>query len=168
MIIFSGEKDSLNNSKATGTVNAPRNIGFVKVSSDLSIIKSKGITENGGYYSYAGTWTSQKNEGIKWLTNFTPNQSDEDKWLHASRIKVAKLSNNLILIFYEVWASSGYIRTEYMGINPFGKQTIRKQKAEFPFRLTPTDIVEVSDGCAIFYDGTSRQELIRYSLCLSK
>merc|ERR1712154_409939 len=97
--IFSGEKDSLNNAKATGLVNAPRNIGFVKVSSDLSTIKSQGSTQNGGFYSYSGSFVMQKNEGIRWLTNFSPDATDESGWLHASRVKIAKISDYLILVF---------------------------------------------------------------------
>ena len=111
MFIFAGERPTLDNSKATERLNAPRNIGYVIVSEDLSTIVSPGETETGGYYTYGGSWKPQENKGIQWLTNFDESVGREH-WEHAIRVKVAKLNTDSI-IFYESWLENTYLSTEY-------------------------------------------------------
>ena len=56
LIFFLGENPALDNSKTGEYLNGPRNIGFVKINSDLEII-SEGETEVGGFYTFQGAWT---------------------------------------------------------------------------------------------------------------
>lgn len=69
-VFFIGESPALDNSQTGDSVNSPRNIGFTKVSKDLSTKLSPGDTETGGFYDFNGGWNEEDNEGIVWLTDF--------------------------------------------------------------------------------------------------
>jgi hypothetical protein len=59
LIFFISEgPNSLDNAQALTTLNAPRNLAFVKISSDLQTILSEGPSEEGGYYNYESTFIS--------------------------------------------------------------------------------------------------------------
>jgi len=77
MILFSGERPPLDNFKMGQNLNAPRNLGLVITSSDFQNILSVGESSSGGFYS-SGIWRNLTNEGIVWITDFTPNASKED------------------------------------------------------------------------------------------
>jgi hypothetical protein len=59
-----GENPALDNSQTGEYLNAPRNIGFKKMSKDLDTVLSTGAAETGGYYSFDGQWTELSNEGV--------------------------------------------------------------------------------------------------------
>ena len=113
MILFAGEKPALDNSMAMVNFNAPRNIAFVKMSADLQSVLSTGATETGGFYTFGGTWRAQENKGVVWLTDFTPPAQNAamDSWEAATRIKCARVKDDSIIMIYEVWSATSYIRT---------------------------------------------------------
>jgi len=155
IMIFSGEFPSLDNSVTSDEINAPRNLGFVALSSDFNTIVSEGVSSSGGFYNFGGGWAPQSNEGIIQLTDFTPGETNPNNWDSAIRIKTAKVSDTL-LIFYELWSPSAYKRTEYMVIDMSGTVVTNPTRMPFPLRLNPTDEVEVTnDGAVTFYAGSS-------------
>lgn len=101
-VFFLSEQPALDNSKAVDPLNAPRNIGFVKVSKDLKTILSKGPKESGGFYNFGGEWGDFTHEGIQWLTKF------ETKAYSLSKLKIMKVgtSGKYVLLLFEVWDSS--------------------------------------------------------------
>lgn len=154
IMIFASEFPSLDNSITGSTINAPRNLGFVALSSDFSTIVSDGDSSTGGFYNFGGGWSSQSNEGIIQLTDFTPDETDSSNWDSATRIKAAKVGDDDILLFYEVWSPSKYRRTEYMVIDTSGDVVTSPTRMPFPLRLNPTDEIEVTDdGNIKFYAG---------------
>ncbi len=111
LIIFSGEHDekgrSLNNKRIGDNLDS-RNLGFVKVSKEFydnkkcpfysyNHIISKGINENGGFFSFGGDWTKQKNIGVNWLTDYKSREKE-----NVRNIKIQKLPNENILILWLV------------------------------------------------------------------
>ena len=113
LVLFSGEKPSLDNTMAIKSHNAPRNIGFVKVPRDLADtqVLSQGPTETGGFYDFDGVWKPQQNKGVNWLTKFT---SIND---NASRLKATKLKNGQILVLFEKWTGTNYVSSNLMTID---------------------------------------------------
>ena len=164
IIVFSGERPPLDNSQAIDNSNNPRNVGLVVVSDDLQSIVSTGEDSTGGFYNFGGGWKDQANEGIIWLTDFTPNEADEDNWENALRVKTAQIAEDLILIFYEVWGSLDYIRTDVMGIDTEGNIVFEPVNMPFPLRLAPTDDVMVEDNVVIFHGSDGNNKLIRFHL----
>ena len=168
MIIFSGEKPALDNSKAVTNFNAPRNIALVKVSADLQTILSTGATEAGGFYTFGGSWKALENSGVVWLTDFTPPATHVamDTWEAATRMKCARVKDDSIIIIYEVWSATAYLRTEYMGIDKDGAINVAKAVSPFDFRLTPTDEIHSNaNGDIIFYSASaSSKKVVRYVL----
>jgi hypothetical protein len=107
MVFFAGERPALDNSLVGSNFNAPRNLGFVHVSADMQSVLSPGATETGGFYTFGGGWTAQENSGIVWLTDMTPPATfAKADWLGATRIKTARLSDDMIVVFYEVWSAT--------------------------------------------------------------
>ena len=111
LVSFCGEPDekglSLDNGKSG--MPMPRNVGFVKVvknyfdisegtSSEISekMVLSNGISEKGGFYTFGGKWSPQKNNGVVWLTKY---QSAEQK---AQHLKTVGLANGKILFVWEL------------------------------------------------------------------
>ncbi|MDF1546981.1 MAG: hypothetical protein P1P88_04120 [Bacteroidales bacterium] len=136
VVVFTGEPDpngkSINNSRAGNASTDPRNIGFIKVLKDFEtksgggnvvtddIILSKGISESGGFYTFGGRWSEQRNTGVQWLTSY------RDKSIaSAANLKAAKLSDGNILLIWEKYAIDGYnykyLSTYTMKIDKDGK-----------------------------------------------
>jgi hypothetical protein len=95
-------------------VNTPRNIGFTKISKDLSTKLTPGDLETGGYYDFGGTWTDLEHEGIQWVTNFV-SLSDS-----VSRLKVVEIPGDLILLLFEIWTPDDYGHTAYIIVDKDG------------------------------------------------
>ena len=85
-VIFAGEAykgRALANQRSRRNLNDARNIGFVRVRPDIGKIKangnevssklilSKGKAEKGGFFTFGGTWSKQRNTGIVWLTRYS-------------------------------------------------------------------------------------------------
>ena len=163
LVLFSGERPSLDNSKTDKNHNAPRNIGFVKVPGDMGdkSVLSKGPTETGGFYDFGGGWTKQENKGVNWLTQFK--SMDEN----AVRLKVTKLSNGQILVLFETWTGTEFVSSNLMTLDHDGKITRAIRTAKFPFRMPWADeIVSTDSNTAVFY-AASAGKLVRYEVSLS-
>lgn len=119
MVVFTGEPSptgkALDNSRAGYKSNDPRNVGVVKVRKDFEksesrgcqiqddLVLTKGITETGGFYTFGGRFSKQRNAGVKWLTNYR----DKSK-ASARHLKIALLANNQMLLLWEVVSQKGY------------------------------------------------------------
>jgi len=164
LVIFAGEKPSLDNSMVGSPHNAPRNIGFVKVPRDMedSSVLSQGPVEEGGFYNFGGKWTPQKNEGVNWLTGWTNKEED-----NASRLKAVKIGNSegsMILVFFEKWTPKSYVSTHLMGLNEDGEITHPLATSSYNFRIPFADEVRATtDGTAVFYSGDGKN-LVRYEI----
>ena len=174
-MLFSGEQPTLDNSQTTKTLNAPRNIGFVKVPRDMNDkrVLSKGPVEKGGFYNFGGNWEPQENKGVTWLTH--SKSIDQN----ACRIKVTKLTNGQILVLFETWNSKVYagkngenkfVSSHLMTLDQNGKITRAARPTKFPFRLPFADeILRTDTNTAVFYAGDrvgSTGKLVRYEVSL--
>ena len=181
MVIFTGEQPGLQSSQSvpnnfydSGTqvsVNAPRNIGFVKVSKDLSEVLSEGLSETGEFYTFGGGRVEQSNSGIHFVTD---NATFEETYAH---VKTFKLSSS-ILLEYEVWDATGvgdngmdgafwtyrYQRSEMMELDFNG--TVLRGPWSVPhamqFGISHNGIVR--NGKAVIYSGNA-EGLLRYEFC---
>jgi len=128
-VIFAGEPDlngnSLNNARVGNGFDDARNIGLVKVVRDFSsgwgnvvpdsMVLSKGTAETGGFYTFNGTWSEQRNAGVVWLTDY------KDKTqTNVSRLKTIKIAEDKILLLWENWNDNSYINTYAMTIDSLG------------------------------------------------
>ena len=64
LVLFSGEKPPLDNSMTSGELNAPRNIGFVKVSPDRTSIAPILLVEQWIVYNIVHYHANIHNNGI--------------------------------------------------------------------------------------------------------
>lgn len=89
-------------------LNVSRNIGFVRVVKNFKDINSSAVIsddlmldktspEEGGFYTFNGGWTHQRNVGVNWVTNFNDVEN-----LNVTRLKSCKLNSETVLI-YEQW-----------------------------------------------------------------
>ena len=76
---------------------------------------SEGDSEEAEYFTEDGERIDLKNEGIQWLTSF-----QEDTNETATRLKVIKVSNQNILILFEVWEANSYKYTVTLGVDRNG------------------------------------------------
>jgi len=164
LVLFSGERPPLDNGLAIRNSNAPRNIGLVIVSGDLQTILSEGEDSTGGFYNFGGGWKDQTNEGIVWLTDFTPDTNDFEEFENAIRIKTAVVNTNQIFIVYENWAADFYVNTGMMLIDLDGNIIAEPVTMPFEVRLSPTDEPIVTDvGDIVFYStDETGAKLVRY------
>ena len=174
-MLFSGEQPTLDNSQAKKTLNAPRNIGFVKVPRDMDDkrVLSKGPVEKGGFYNFGGGWAPQENKGVTWLTH--SKSMDQN----ACRIKVTKLTNGQVLVYFETWngggesmhGSSKFLSSHLMTLDHNGKITRAARPTKFPVRLPFADeILRTDTNTAVFYAGDkvgSTGKLVRYEVSLT-
>ena len=176
LVLFSGEKDLLNNGLAkTGrNHNAPRNIGFVKVprviDNDMDeqnpVVLSDGPVKKGGFWNNFNKknvltdWEPYTNKGVQWLTDFT--SMDEN----ACRIKVAKLSRNRILILYEIWTATNYVKTMMMMIDDRGRQTLPPRPIGFDMRMPFADEILVIDPLTVVLYAGAGDKLVQYRVSL--
>lgn len=119
MVVFTGEPDangnSINNARTGSNNSDPRNVGLIKVVKDFEkssgrgsvvsddLILSKGKVESGGFYSFGGHWSEQRNTGVVWLTNYRNNKVES-----AKNIKSVKLAGSEVLILWEKHSVEGY------------------------------------------------------------
>jgi len=125
LVMFTGEPSpagkALDNSRAGYKSPDPRNVGFVKVRKDFEnsssqrnflsddLVLSRGKSETGGFYTFGGRFSKQRNTGVVWLTKY------RDKLRESARhLKVAPLNNGHILLVWEKVSKKGY-RKEYQG-----------------------------------------------------
>lgn len=121
LVVFAGEADRLDNTKATTMHNAPRNLGVVLVRRDFEaaeagkgpnwvtddlVLSKSDYTMEGGFYTFGGKWTEQRNVGVRWLTDYSEKASD-----NASRVKVAALPDGRVALLWERWTDKAYLDT---------------------------------------------------------
>lgn len=122
VVIVSGEPNdegkSLDNSRVGENNTDPRNLGFIKVRKDFEnatggstevtddLVLTRGLVEEGAYYTYGGNEQTQRNAGMVWLTN----ERDKENW-KVSHIKAAVLQDDNILILWENYKGKKYDTT---------------------------------------------------------
>ncbi|MCX6880067.1 MAG: hypothetical protein NTW21_40630 [Verrucomicrobia bacterium] len=133
-VVFAGEVSpagrALDNSLITSSHADPRNLGMVLVNHDFEnvpqvkgrlippgMILSEGKSESGGFYDFGGGWRPQNNEGVVWLTDYRDRAAE-----NASRVKLARLADNSLLVLWEVWTPDRYVATRMMRIDHAGKK----------------------------------------------
>lgn len=162
-VFFAGENtpNPLDNSKTGDYCNCSRNVGYVKVSktltSDPSTILSDGPVQDGGFYSFGGSFDKQQNRGIKWLTKF-------DGENNVSRLKTS-LFGDKILVLFELWSKTSYISTHYLLMKLDGTAS-EPTKLPFKLRLHRSDDIFASRtaGSVVFYAGEKGKTLNRYEI----
>lgn len=130
-VIFAGEPykgRALANQRSRNNLNDSRNIGFLRVRPNFRKIKatgnevssklilSKGAVEKGGFFTFGGTWSKQRNTGVIWLTRYSKRSRE-----NASRIKALGLRNDTALLIWEKWTPDRYVETYAMKIDRNGK-----------------------------------------------
>lgn len=156
-VIFAGEANSggraLKNARVGDYLNDPRNIGLVQVIADFEnasgsgsvstndLVRTKGVTETGGFYTFGGSWSEQRNTGIIWLTNY----QNKDKE-NVSRLKTVKLNNGYILLFWEKWTADHYVNTYAMVVSEVGQKPVEPIKLGTHVRLNRRDDIWVMDN----------------------
>ena len=129
LVLFIGEREPLDNSKVGQSLNAPRDIGFVLVREDFEsatktgsnmvsddLVLSAGAEEKGGFYTFQGAWSEQRNKGIGWLTAY----ATTDK--NASRLRVAPLPDGQVLLLWEEWSATAYQGTWALKVDGSGSK----------------------------------------------
>merc|ERR1712048_522665 len=171
LIFFSGERPALDNSLTNCGSWQPlctsRNLGFVKIAKEFEYEKaevlSKGVNETGEYWSFFGRRVSQKNVGIRYLTNYTSVQKS------ASRVKTAMLDEGKILLYWEVWSRGHYQYTQLMIVNDEGTPIAGPWAPDAAVALPFSDnLLAKSGGQAIGYTGhcdadSGQCHLMRYA-----
>jgi hypothetical protein len=162
LVFFVGENPPLDNSMANPLIDqrrwrpdnpVPRNVAFVKVSSDLRTIMSPGARECTG-----SQFGNLCNTGVNFITNYSsPHES-------ASRLKTFKLPSGRILLTYEIWNQRKYARTEMMEVDKDGNVVRGKWDSCVKMRLLSDDEPVVIKGKGIAYAG-SAEGLVRYEIC---
>lgn len=125
-VSFAGERSPagrlLDNSRTGANLNDPRNVGLVTVietfqnasgsgaeaSNDLVV--TSGLVEAGGFYSFGGGWTPQRNAGVVWLSDYT------DPAHNASRLKMSSRVDGSLLLLWELWNSTRYLGTRGISV----------------------------------------------------
>jgi len=129
--VFAGEASpqgrALDNYRVGSNLNDPRNIGLTKIISNFGnlyscvvpddIVLTSGITETGGFYTFGGSWTEQRNTGVVWLTDYKDKNQE-----NVSRLKIVKLNDSSMLLLWEKWTPDTYVNTYAMKIDGSGKK----------------------------------------------
>jgi hypothetical protein len=172
-VVFTGEPDvsgkSINNARVGNNNTDPRNIGFVKVVKDFEnksgndcvvsddMVLSKGPNESGGFYTFGGTWSEQRNKGIVWLTSY----KDKNQFT-AINLKAVKLPNNNILLLWELNASDGkissYVSTRAMIIDANGEIVHPEIELSEHVRLNRRDEAMVVGNKVILASGSKNEK----------
>jgi len=162
LIFFAGESPPLDNSEVGAVLNKPRNVGFVKVGQDLAskTVLSPGGSSTGGFYDYGGSWQTQTNTGINFLTGYNAAQGT------VSRLKSARLGTGKVLLLWEVWSPASFVSTHAMTVNDDGVVVQEKEMLNYPMRLPIQDDLRVKDGRAVAYAGSKSGHIIRYEVCV--
>jgi hypothetical protein len=131
-VIFAGEvtsdKRALDNSRTGDYLNDSRNIGLVQVVKNFQIaqygsenivtddlVLSSGNAEKGGFYTFQGDWSEQRNKGVVWLTNYRDKNQE-----NVSRLKTLSLGSGKILLVWEKWSANDYVNTYAMLVSESG------------------------------------------------
>ncbi|MCK5871532.1 MAG: hypothetical protein KAG26_01800, partial [Methylococcales bacterium] len=154
-VLFAGEpfnNKAIDNSRVGKTLNDPRNIGMVLVRKDFEkasgsgnevsddLILTSGITEEGGLYTFGGSWAAQRNKGVVWLTNYKDKTQE-----NATRVKVVAIDDDKMIILWEKWTDTAYINTYAMKVDSEGKALSDPLALGSMVRLNRTDDIFFKD-----------------------
>ena len=161
-IFFIGEPNTkgraIDNSRAKGYLSDARNIGFVKIKDDFvgqDFVLSKGVSEPGGFYTFGGKWSQQKNEGIIWLTKYSDLNS-----ANASRLKTALLPAGTVLLFWELWTPESYVSTYFMEVDQTGNIISGPTEIGSHLRLNRRDEPLLHNGSVYFISGVKTENVL--------
>ena len=133
-VVFASEAPggrALDNSRAGGYLGDARNIGLVRIRRDFETVRqwgnevqdaavlSTGTVETGGFYTFGGDWSAQRNAGVVWLTASGDLNAD-----NASRVRAVGLGDGNLLVLWEQWTASSYVTTRAMKVDPLGNVLI--------------------------------------------
>jgi hypothetical protein len=131
-VVFAGEATTdgkaLDNSKVGNYLNDPRNIGLIQVKHNFEnfagtewnevpdgLVNTQGVSETGGFYTFGGKWSKQRNTGVVWLTHYQDKTQE-----NVSRLKTVKLDNGNLLLLWEKWTPTKYVNTYAMLVSEVG------------------------------------------------
>jgi hypothetical protein len=172
LAVFASERSGFDNQRTQQSLNDPRDLALVSLRRDFEmasrdpnsatvvtddLVLSQGdVAVKGGYYTFAGGWTPQRNAGVVWLTHYG------DTSQNASRVKLHPLSANEALILWELWGPSHYQETYAMSVRPDGT-VVQPPVALNPwFRLNRRDDLfdHAGDIYAVAGAGAKRQLIL--------
>lgn len=130
-VVFSGENTAdgraLDNARVGNYLNDARNIGLVQVRKDFEnatgssavisddLVKTMGAAETGGFYTFGGGWSEQRNRGIVWLTAYQDKSQE-----NVSRLRTVKLADGNLLLLWEKWTPDAYVNTYAIKVDEAG------------------------------------------------
>jgi hypothetical protein len=149
--VFAGERPSLDNRRVGSTLNDARNLAMVTVKRDFAyapmssvvpddLMVYPGNPETASYYTFGGVQMSQRNTGVRWLTNYSSTSEN------ASRVKVHPNGNGDALILWEKWTPDSYQNTYAMTVRADGTITQQPVALGSTFRLNRRDDLFDSAG----------------------
>ncbi|OQW88961.1 MAG: hypothetical protein BWK78_08075 [Thiotrichaceae bacterium IS1] len=150
-VIFAGEATpdgrALDNARVGEYLNDPRNIGLIQVRTDFEnassagwsvvtddLVKTRGVTETGGFYTFGGGWSEQRNTGIVWLTHYQDKNQE-----NVSRLKAVKLHDGNLLLLWEKWTPDYYVNTYAMKVDEVGNPLTEAMELGTQVRLNRRD-----------------------------
>ncbi len=171
-VIFAGEATAdgraLDNARVGGYLNDPRNIGLIQVRSDFEnasgasftnpsvvsddLVKTIGIPETGGFYTFGGVRSEQRNTGIVWLTRYQDKNQE-----NVSRLKAVKLSDGNLLLLWEKWTADAYVNTYAMKVDEGGNPLTEAVELGSQVRLNRRDDV-LQVGNRVYLIAGDKQE----------
>uniref|UniRef100_UPI0011786DCF hypothetical protein n=1 Tax=Crenothrix polyspora TaxID=360316 RepID=UPI0011786DCF len=134
-VVFAGEPApdgrALDNARVGSFLNDPRNLGLIQVRPDFEnasgasfanpsfvsddLVKTIAPPETGGFYTFGGTRSEQRNTGVVWLTHYQEKNQE-----NVSRLKTVKLNDGNLLLLWEKWTPDAYVNTYAMKVNEAG------------------------------------------------
>lgn len=166
MVSFLGEPDKNGNALNNNEVETEcsRNVGFVIVKKDFDngsedIFLSRGISETGGFYTFGGWWSEQKNTGLVWLTKYA-NPAQET----AKNMKTIKLNDGNLLFLWEKWSENNYKKTLALKTSQDGKPIGNIVELGSQVRLDRRDDLLVKGNQVIIMSGNKNEQ--KLELCI--
>lgn len=151
-VIFAGETTpdgrTLDNARVRDNLNDPRNIGLVQVISNFEhasgsgnevtddLVRTRGLTETSGFYTFGGSRSAQRNAGVVWLTHYQDKNQE-----NVSRLKTVKLNDGNILLLWEKWTPDHYVNTYAMKVDEVGNPLTEVVEMGTQVRLNRRDDV---------------------------
>jgi hypothetical protein len=136
-LVLGSSERSLDNGKATGTLNEARNLFVVLVSRDFDrtpapppgggqdevvtsqVVVSAGETSRDEhFYDFYGGTHAQRNVGVAWLTSYTNRDTE-----NAVRPKLVKVGPDMFVALWEKWDKERYSSTYYLVLDGQGRVT---------------------------------------------
>ena len=178
--IVASERSNLDNCRVDSELNDPRNLALILVRSDFEqatadpdnpsvvtddlVLSQSDYTVEGEYYNFIGQLKKQRNTGVVWLTDYPTDLSQ-----NASRVKIYPLSNDDILILWELWAPKAYLGTYAMIVRPDGAIVQPQTALSRLLRLNRRDDVFDHNGdiYTVAGDSQSRQIILNIIIGLA-